>query len=571
MAIFGLIEPFLLAILFPIVYADPEPRSLTWSETPVGPDGPWNAVEVVVGAPRETMALFPGATWQTWVITSDYCALNSSISHCGAGTYSKDAAIESDLNGIQFQASPQDMVHGVEVGGATTRMFMDTFDFQFQDGIVLNTSMSLIETQMLAYPSGDWYPMFAGCLSLGGPNINQSYEGINASIAPWYLATQDVTPSSSFSMHIGSAVPGASLGGSLLFGGYDRNRVVGGVLDYDGVFTEEITLSNLAIEVIQGESPFEFTSQSDLLSTGSGTGVHLDPCSPYLTLPRSTCDNIANYLPLNYSSSLGLYLWDTSDNRYEAIVHSASALAFTFQNGGSDVTINVPFQHLNLTLATPLVEEPTPYFPCHTGGDGTYVLGRAFLQDAFIGGNWGTERWWLAQAPGPSVGTRSHIASIAASDQSIVGSDSDWTSSWDSLWTDLAELSRTEPEDDTQENPPAEDPPANDPPTDNETEVPAEETTALSTGTIAGIAVGAGLGVLLLGIAGFLLWRRLRRAQGAAANVQTLHYNPPIQPYHGHVQQTPAEVWGWEPKHNHPPSEIMGQEQRPRDRMYEMP
>ncbi|KAJ4297086.1 hypothetical protein N0V88_004003 [Collariella sp. IMI 366227] len=40
----------------------------------------------------------------------------------------------------------------------------------------------------------------------------------------------------------------------------------------------------------------------------SGVPVLLDPCSPYFTLHKSTCDAIAFHLPITYNTSLGLYL-----------------------------------------------------------------------------------------------------------------------------------------------------------------------------------------------------------------------------------------------------------------------
>ncbi|KAH7317133.1 aspartic peptidase domain-containing protein [Stachybotrys elegans] len=424
-----------------LTLADHEPQAIRWATTPVGPDGPWNAVEVRVGSGEQRMALVPGGDWQTSVVTSDYCSFNASVSHCSAGTYSKDEAIENDLNGIRFEPRPNSLEEGVQIEGRNSRMFMDEFDLGFDGGVIPNVSMTLTESQFRVYPNGDWYPMFTGCLSLGAIDPQQHYDDIYTNIIPWYLAANQTIPSSSFGLHIGSAVGGTEVSGSLMFGGYDPDRVLGHVLGFDGVFTGRIPLRRLRIEVVQGASPFDFDTGEDLLE-GDPLVVRLDACSPYLSLPMATCENLASRLPLNYDTGLGLYLWDTSDQTYRNIMHSGSVLAFTLGERGSEVTINVPFQHLNLTLEPPLVDAPVSYFPCYTGDVAVPVLGRAFLQDAFVGGNLESERWWLAQAPGPLLPDASEISSIEWYDLGIEGSGIDWAATWSEVWTALDELNQ---------------------------------------------------------------------------------------------------------------------------------
>ncbi|KAI5463601.1 hypothetical protein BGZ63DRAFT_422939 [Mariannaea sp. PMI_226] len=152
-----------------------------------------------------------------------------------------------------------------------------------------------------------------------------------------------------------------------------------------------ITLRDIGIDVIAGQSPFSFKSKDGLLSKGnssigSGLPVWINGCSPYLTLPRSTCNNIAANLPMNFDEDLGLYLWDKKSDKYNEITTSATTLSFSFISGSNTdpVKIRIPLMHLNLTLEAPLIDIPIPYFPCHANDNGQYVLGRAFLQDVFI-------------------------------------------------------------------------------------------------------------------------------------------------------------------------------------------
>ncbi|GJN79647.1 hypothetical protein PLIIFM63780_003164 [Purpureocillium lilacinum] len=496
--------PLVVLALASGAVADANPKAATWHDTPIGPDGPWNAVEVKLGTLGQTVALFPGRNYQSYVITSDYCAYNASISHCGAGTYSKDEAIQKNLAGIQYKPDAQDFLAGAEVKGNKTSMFIDTIDLGCEDCVIANTTLSLLESQMIAYPGGVWYPIFAGCLSVGAEAVNQTYTqddapAINASVIPWYLSRHRSTPSSSFGMHVGSAVSSSAMTGSLLYGGYDRNRVVGDVLGMDGVFTDAILLKDVGIRVVRGVSPFAFESKDGLLAGGnislsSGVSVRMDACSPYLTLPRSTCDSIAANLPVHYNASLGLYIWNTEDPKYDQIVRSASALTFTLSSANKELTVNVPFHHLNLTLVSPLSHKPTPYFPCSTGGTGSYVLGRAFFQDVFMGANWERKRWWLAQAPGPKFQAGSNVVSILKGDTNIYSGGSDWASSWDGVWT---ELKAPGPNNSTGSNGTVSNGPGAAPPS-----------SGLSTGAKVGIGAGAGVGVIICACAAVFLWRR---------------------------------------------------------------
>ncbi|KAK4096343.1 acid protease, partial [Parathielavia hyrcaniae] len=331
---------------------------------------------------------------------------------------------------------------------------VDLYSFSYPEGHqftnanheVKNHSIATIESssQMFQYPDGTWYPIFTGCLSFGAPDPVQEFAGgpesVNGSMIPWALKSSREIASSSFGMHYGSGAPSAKVPGSLVFGGYDRKRVVGNVLSIDGHLSTTVTLKDISIRVIQGSSPFSPASSDaattipNLLAQGNasisttGFPVLIDPCSPYLTLPKSTCDAIASHLPVTYNASLGLYLWDTTSPSYDPIVSSASALSFTFmgESNTDSLDIHIPFRHLNLTLAPPFVAStPVPYFPCFTGRTGAYVLGRTFFQDAFLGTNWEKEKVWLAQAPGPNVPVTVDVVEIQLNDEGIVGGRND--------------------------------------------------------------------------------------------------------------------------------------------------
>ena len=485
-----------------------------WSTNPYGPDGPWNVVEMGIGLPGEEQLLsfFPGTEFQTFIPTTKLCAKNRTMQCFAAYNEAQSKESGASTAGVKFKPPPHHYSLGLKAVGENMRTWVD--EFLPRDGVsVKNGSMALMDQVFIEYPNGQWYPPVAGCLAVGGDAVNQTFEipnqpPLNASVIPGYLWENERIESNSFAMHIGSASPPIS--GSLVFGGYDQDRVAGDVLELQGnTYRDPIILEDLAIEIFTGDSPFNFADKkTGLLADGnsslaSGLTVRMDGCSPYLTLPESTCKSLSNHLPILPNPDLGLYTWNVSDERYFNIMNSASGLTFnlsTAERNGT-VSISVPFQHLNLTLDKPLVQEPTPYFPCSTALVRDYILGRAFLQDAFVGAGWNDGVFWLAQAPGPDG---PHIPRVVGADtgRPVKARDGDWISTWKNYWSNLEGGA-----------------------------VQADETgetsTGLSTAAKAGIGVGVGLGVIMLIVAVVFLLRRRRKKRGQAAHIGVAVPAPP--------------------------------------------
>ncbi|KAK9783637.1 putative Peptidase A1 domain-containing protein [Seiridium cardinale] len=469
----------------------------------------------------QQISLYPGGMFPTTVFSSDYCNHNDTCYARRAGTYDVDKARlagTGSTGGIQIGASPRFMAGVDIVGDEDATYWVDDVDLEYSEATTVPTlDMAYIENSYAAYPNGNWYPMSVGCLSLGSSDINQSWSNgnspnVNASLIPGYLYEHNRTDSYSFGLHIGATNP--QVDGSLYYGGYDQNRVLGKVLTMDGSFQDQVTLNDISIQVIDGSSPFDFgASQTGLLaegnsSLGAGIKVSVAGCSPYLSLPTSTCNAIAQHLPVTYNEGLGLFTWNTEDPQYTRIVSSASALQFTLvgMTNTDKLNISVPFRHLNLTLDAPLVSTPTPYFPCYTGHQSGWVLGRAFLQDAFIGANWLSKSWWLAQAPGPNIPAEANVGTIKYGDTTITSGGNDWKESWTGSWTALAPSA----------SPAAGDKPSNGTDTGDD----GASTSGLTTGAKAGVGAGVGVaGLAGLGVLAFFLLRRRKGSQDNSAAI----------------------------------------------------
>ena len=147
------------------------------------------------------------------------------------------------------------------------------------------------------------------------------------------------------------------------------------------------------------------------------------------------------------TTGIGVYIWHTNGStsaQYQQVVRSPAYLAFVFESPGvGNITIKVPFALLNLTLEAATVLSPQQYFACRpfyaNDESGYYEMGKAFLQAAFIGMNWGQNKWFLAQAPGPGVGS-SNVQPIGDLDTYINADPIDnFAKSWGTNWTPVSQ------------------------------------------------------------------------------------------------------------------------------------
>ncbi|KAK0116623.1 hypothetical protein ONS96_012479 [Cadophora gregata f. sp. sojae] len=481
---------------------------MTWSTQTFGPDGPWQAVEIQVGSNEQVISLYPGGIFSSHFLSPKVCSNSTLGNVCyaqTAGLYDKQLSSSQSFANIQFQAQVDYTGGALQIDGKEGDIDTDTWRIGKSMEPLVGMDMAYHDSLWGILPDGSYYLLSVGSLALGAPGtINQTFDSHNATLLPGWQSTlapsSKIIASNSYGLHIGSA--SQNIPPSLYFGGFDQNRVLGEVSTQQGPAdsVDSIDLFDISLNVIQGDSPWDFVSINSL--------------APYLHLPRSTCDAIAARLPLKYQEKYGLYFWDTEDPKYTQIISSPSCLTFTFRQSQTEKnpTINVPFKLLNLTLTAPLSTTPTSYFPCKAETQTHYQLGRAFLQAAFVGGNWnadnGSATWWLAQAPGPNLPSQANVIAVGDEDRSIIGSAADWASTWKGSWKALASEEGTNVS--TTSTGTGSDPVGTDSTVpSNPPSTPRKPSQGLSTGAKAGIEFGAAAGIVgIIAAILFLWWKR---------------------------------------------------------------
>ncbi|KAI4715612.1 hypothetical protein E4T48_08204 [Aureobasidium sp. EXF-10727] len=500
-----------------------------WSETPVGPDGPWHALNVSWDVnPFQTFAMLPSLTKTSLLVAADSCSRQDSA--CPTQIQSGDWPMWTSSAGHEPFLYMDGTLFGGDSWDETVSWPLNlTNDVQLvhERAIVWNTNndsnslndqaITLTHNLTVNSPGGQLYTMNAGFFSLYGAESNNTWLNATGFNHTQYLhlatAKQNKLISSlSYGLQIGS--PGLDIEPSLILGGYDRSRCL-----TKPITTQDTTfrLTNISVRTNDTEWPFlaahgvSTNASTGLLTQDEPLQVLVNPGVPYLHLPRATCDAIAKYLPVTYDENLGLYLWDTKadTSRYDAITTTFSYVTFTFSDESTqqEQEIHVPFSLLHLELDAPLVSSKTPYFPCrpfspHEGQP--YHLGRAFLQAALLVQNWETNTTWLSQAPGPNMTIPSRPVFIEQNDTTIVEMPNapDWLSTWNGALKKSNGTGLSSPGSNSDSN------------TSSGSSSDSSSPASLSGGTIAGIAIGVVAGLAIIAAAGFFYIRRRRSKAG---------------------------------------------------------
>lgn len=188
-----------------------------------------------------------------------------------------------------------------------------------------------------------------------------------------------------------------------MLGGYDRTRFNNATtINMPGSSNSSLVIGVKSITVetgSEGEPPNKVSMTID----NNPFMATIDSTLPYLWLPRSVCDRFEDKFGLTYDEAEELYkIEDRADSNN---VDSNANITFTV---GSDLqeSINItnivfPYKAFVQSASFPIYENSTRYFPIKRSTTGIYVLGRTFLQEAYIVVNYERENFLLGQAVFP--------------------------------------------------------------------------------------------------------------------------------------------------------------------------
>ena len=149
----------------------------------------------------------------------------------------------------------------------------------------------------------------------------------------------------------------------------------------------EVSVSSIVIDFNDGSSRSA--------TIGHPFNAVIDSTLPYLYLPSSVCDNIADTLgliPTNTTSGYPLYTINQTQRasnyqRVQDIKISVTNMDALGNPGGpyNGTTITFPYAAFDLNATWPISpDNMTSYFPILPAPTNTFILGRAFFQEAYV-------------------------------------------------------------------------------------------------------------------------------------------------------------------------------------------
>lgn len=212
--------------------------------------------------------------------------------------------------------------------------------------------------------------------------------------------------------------------GSLVLGGYDRNRFDNtknvSVPFYSDV-SRDLLINVQSITTDHG-------SPSNLLPGGS-IPMYIDSTIAQIWLPEDACTAFEQAFGLTYDESSQFYLVNSS--LHDTLTETNPNVTFTVGSqttGGSTVDIVLPYGAFDLQVTFPNVMNPNTsyYFPLKRAANDTqYTLGRTFLQEAYLIADYDNNNFTVAPCTWDSakVGTSSIKSILRANETSAATGD----------------------------------------------------------------------------------------------------------------------------------------------------
>jgi hypothetical protein len=374
-----------------------------------GADGKWSTFHVQVGG--QVVRLLPGtsstAGTSTWVIIPEGCSVaNPNLTNCefdrgylfrrnqstswstrhlsGQGLYSLTLLIEGEL--------------GLSGNGY--------YGFDTINPGLPGSGLPTVQNQVIAgIGTNDFW---LGSLGLSPYSFNfTDFSEPQPSLLSTFF-NQSLIPSLSWSYTAGAYYKSPPVLGSLTLGGYDSTRFTPNNVSFPfgADFSRDLLVRLRSITYDTFGSP-------PLLV--SGIDIFLDSMVSQMWLPVEVCQQFEQAFNLTWNATAELYIID--ETTHSALLAKNPTFTFTIANGSDsgDSAVDIVFSYasFDLNITQPYVDSEQRYFPLKQAHNSSqYILGRVFLQEAYITADYNRQNFSVSQALFPGTNVQQNIVAI---------------------------------------------------------------------------------------------------------------------------------------------------------------
>lgn len=374
------------------------PPSQFWD----GKDGPWSTFRIEVGTPRQQIRVLPSSDQSSTLLVLPEACGSGSSTNC------------EDSHGELYKRV--DSTTWEEFGQyelntfITKRIGLDGDGLYGYDALTLGWSgdnMPSLDNQSIAgIITKDFW---IGSLALNPRPINfTNYNNpIPSLMQNLRNKSTDPIPSLSWSYTAGAFNRAPKEFGSLVLGGFDSTRFEPNSLTFP--FGADISLDfQVAIQSISTDKP-----DTRLLSTP--IIAYINTMVADIWLPQSVCEKFEEAFGLIWNDTSELYF--LSETQHEKLLDSNPTVSFRVgpESSGGSVVIKMPYWNFYHTATSDMLGNGSSslYFPLKRAANDTqYVLGRTFLQSAHLSADYERNTFNLSQALYPGTSTAQNIVAV---------------------------------------------------------------------------------------------------------------------------------------------------------------
>lgn len=368
----------------------PAPLSFSPDENWDGIDGKWSSFTLRIGTPQQFVRTFLSfAVYQTWAVLPQGCEAAANEQQC------------ADARGWLYNQN-----------ASSTREPIGLYDLYVENKMGYDGNARYVYDVVGLGGEGEGGPTLANT-TVGGFAVEDFYLGIfginpkptNFSSfnepSPSYmtqLKEQRQIPSISFGYTAGAHYRYTGVLASLTLGGYDTGKY----LPNNVTFTFAPDNERDVMVAIQSITTPSRIPSSPVATELLPTPIYalIDSTLPHIWLPLEACKAFEQEFGLIYDNTTNLYL--VNDTLHDLLLERNANVTFTLAQGFADntsVQISLPYAAFDLQAQPPYmgISNNTNYFPLRrAANESQYLLGRTFLQEAYIIVDYEVQRFQLA-------------------------------------------------------------------------------------------------------------------------------------------------------------------------------
>jgi hypothetical protein len=193
---------------------------------------------------------------------------------------------------------------------------------------------------------------------------------------------------------------------SLIFGGYDSSR-----LDPTSTISARMAEefgSELTVKLLDITASDKSGEKWQLSS--NAINVRIDSIVSQMWLPIDVCRAFETTFGLKWDEPNGLYL--VNEALHETLLSRDISVNITIEHDGFQLTLDFPYSMFDLKIGPPYIDTSSHYFPIRRANTSLYyILGRSFLQRAYITVDYDRQRFNVSRAVYDPA-SKSHILNI---------------------------------------------------------------------------------------------------------------------------------------------------------------